>query len=60
MQGNANDFTQGNIARKSIKPDVSLTEIGLAAPAATIFGILINIVFFVIYNKKLKKIDAVN
>lgn len=39
----------------SIQPDASLTNIGLAAPTATCFGILINIVFFVWYSKKLKK-----
>ena len=38
----------------SIQPDASLTMIGLAAPTATCFGILINVVYFVIYNKKLK------
>ena len=38
----------------SIQPDASLTMIGLAAPTATSFGILINVVYFVIYNKKLK------
>lgn len=38
----------------SIQPDASLAGIGLAAPAATIFGILINLVFYIIYTKKLK------
>ena len=38
----------------SIRPDANLTMIGLAAPTATIFGILINVTFFMIYNKKLK------
>lgn len=33
----------------SIQPDASLTWIGLAAPCATIFGILLNVTFFVIY-----------
>ncbi|MCR5346588.1 MAG: MATE family efflux transporter [Fretibacterium sp.] len=31
----------------SIQPDASLTMIGLAAPTATVFGILINSIFFV-------------
>ena len=31
----------------SIQPDTSLTMIGLAAPAATVFGIIINAVFFI-------------
>lgn len=39
----------------SIQPNASLTHIGLAAPAATVFGILINVVFFIYYNKKLKE-----
>lgn len=39
----------------SIQPDASLTNIGLAAPCATCFGIVINIVYFVLYNKNLKK-----
>lgn len=39
----------------SIQPDASLTSIGLAAPCATIFGIVINGVFFVWYAKYLKK-----
>ena len=38
----------------SIQPDASLTMIGLAAPTATCFGIAINVVYFLIYNKKLK------
>ena len=38
----------------SIQPDASLTMIGLAAPTATCFGIAINVVYFIIYNKKLK------
>lgn len=39
----------------SIQPDASLMWIGFAAPAATIFGIMINVVFFVLYQKKLYK-----
>ncbi|MGN0480262.1 MAG: MATE family efflux transporter [Lachnospiraceae bacterium] len=39
----------------SIQPDASLMWIGLAAPAATIFGIMINVVFFVLYQKNLYK-----
>lgn len=39
----------------SIRPNASLMEIGFAAPAATIFGIVINVIFFVIYTKKMKK-----
>lgn len=36
----------------SIQPDASLTKIGLAAPAATVFGIILNVVFFIYINKK--------
>lgn len=39
----------------SIKENASLMEIGFAAPAATIFGILINAVYFWHYSKMLKK-----
>ncbi|MDY2627368.1 MAG: hypothetical protein SOW08_03505 [Lachnospiraceae bacterium] len=39
----------------SIQPDASLTHIGLAAPSATIFGIAINTLYFIYYDKKLKK-----
>lgn len=39
----------------SVQPDASLTWIGFAAPSATVFGILINTVFFVICNVKRKK-----
>lgn len=38
----------------SIQPDASLTNIGLAAPAATIFGIILNVTFYIIYSKKLR------
>ena len=36
----------------SIQPDASLTKIGFAAPAATIFGIVLNVVFYICMNKK--------
>ena len=36
----------------SIQPDASLTMIGLAAPCATVFGIVINLTYFVILNRK--------
>lgn len=36
----------------SIQPEASLTMIGLAAPCATVFGILINVTYFIILNKK--------
>lgn len=42
----------------SIRENASLMEIGLAASAATIFGILINGIFFWYYTKSLKKNNA--
>ncbi|MCH5213487.1 MAG: MATE family efflux transporter [Oscillospiraceae bacterium] len=40
-------------------PDASLTGIGLAAPSATVFGIMINLIFFMIYTKKLRQRNGV-
>ena len=40
----------------SIQHDASLTKIGLAAPVATIFGIVLNVVFFIWCNRKEKKL----
>jgi len=37
----------------SIQPNANLTMIGLAAPSATIFGIVINIIYYFIYTKRL-------
>ena len=39
----------------SIQPNASLTKIGLAAPASTAVGIVLNVLFFVYFNKKLNK-----
>ena len=36
----------------SIQPNASLTMIGLAAPSATIFGIVINLIYFVKMNRR--------
>jgi Na+-driven multidrug efflux pump len=36
-------------------PNTNLTLIGLAAPAATIFGIVLNVIYFIYYGKQLKK-----
>ena len=38
----------------SIQPDASLTKIGFAAPTATTFGIILNVIFYLYYNKKIK------
>ena len=38
----------------SIQPDASLTMIGLAAPCATIFGIVINLIYFVKVRREMK------
>ena len=40
----------------SIQPDASLTMIGLAAPAATIFGIVINLLYFVKVSREYSKV----
>ncbi len=37
----------------SVQPDASLAMIGLAAPSATVFGIILNFVFFIFYQKKI-------
>lgn len=39
----------------SIQDNASLMNIGLAAPTATVFGILINVLFFIYYSKKLAR-----
>lgn len=39
----------------SIRPDASLAGIGLAAPSATVFGIVINAVFFVWYSRRMSR-----
>lgn len=38
----------------SIQPDASLTMIGLAAPCATIFGIIINLIYFAKVNREIR------
>lgn len=39
----------------SIQPDAGLTMIGLAAPVATCFGIILNVIYYIIFSKKQKK-----
>ncbi|MCD7739559.1 MAG: MATE family efflux transporter [Lachnospiraceae bacterium] len=39
----------------SSRPNASLTGIGLAAPCASAFGILLNVIYFGIYARKMKK-----
>lgn len=41
----------------SIQPHASLTMIGLAAPSATIFGILINLIYFHFFKKQLPQMQ---
>lgn len=36
----------------SMQPNASLTKIGLSAPAATVVGILLNIMFYIYINRK--------
>lgn len=43
----------------SIKENASLTEIGLAAPAATIIGILICFSYYIYYTKKQEKTGSI-
>lgn len=43
----------------SIQPDASLTRIGLAAPTATIFGIVLCTVYYIRMNRQLKKEGAI-
>lgn len=42
----------------SIQPNASLTNIGLAAPTATIFGIILCTIYFLKMKKKIIKIEA--
>ena len=42
----------------SIQPHANLTNIGLAAPIATIVGIILNVCFYIYLNKKMKKENA--
>lgn len=39
----------------SIQPHANLTNIGLAAPIATIVGIILNVCFYIYLSKKMKK-----
>ena len=38
----------------SIQPHASLTKIGLAAPVATSFGIVLNVIFYLIFTRKME------
>lgn len=38
----------------SIQPHTSLTRIGLAAPVATCFGIVLNVIFYLIFTRKME------
>lgn len=42
----------------SIRPNASLTGIGLAAPTATIFGIILCTIYYVLMNREMKKADT--
>lgn len=39
----------------SIQPDASLTKIGLAAPIATCFGIVLNVIFYFVFWRSIKQ-----
>ncbi len=36
----------------SIQPDASLTMIGIEAPVATVFGIVLNVTYYIVMNRK--------
>ncbi len=38
----------------SIQPNASLTKIGMAAPVATCFGIVLNVIFYFVFMKKMR------
>lgn len=38
----------------SIQPHANLTKIGLAAPVATCFGIVLNVIFYLIFTRKME------
>lgn len=42
----------------SIRSDASLTMIGLAAPCATVFGIMINLLYFAKVSREMKSLKA--
>ena len=42
----------------SIQPNASLTMIGLAAPCATVFGIAINLIYFIMLNRNMRQTPA--
>jgi Na+-driven multidrug efflux pump len=39
----------------SIQPDANLTKIGWAAPSASLFGIVLNVAYFIYFDKKSKQ-----
>ncbi len=41
----------------SIQPNASLTYIGLAAPAATLFGIILNVIYYIFFKKYLPQTE---
>jgi len=44
----------------SVRPNASLTGIGLAAPTATIFGIVLCTIYYVLMNKKTNRAEKTN
>ena len=53
MDSSNNDFTHGSITVKLI---------GLAEPAATVFGTILNLIYYMVYTKKTdaKELRAAN
>ena len=44
----------------SIQPHASLTKIGLAAPVATCFGIVLNVIFYLIFTRKMEWLSLIH
>ncbi len=42
----------------SIQPNASLTKIGLSAPISTAVGVVLNVLFFIFWNRKPKKVSS--
>jgi len=42
----------------SIQPNASLTKIGLSAPISTAVGVVLNVLFFIFWNRKLQKASS--
>ena len=50
--GTDSDIVSETAYIMSIQPHASLTKIGLAAPVATCFGIVLNVIFYIVFVRK--------